>query len=438
MYNLLFSENIEQLNIEEEIREAFPLIARLSGSNCGVLILKSKTSDSFMEYASFGYGEEGFFYNFMARGKGVFEKVSETNLPSVFLARDYEMYRDYTDYAVVSRIASGKEILGFLLVEFTGEYNELFPVFFGLVANRIASLWKTGFGNKPETYYFENQGNTIFEILLESSLEFQKQYEKKKDRNLLLINGHSGTGKKSFARFLHRNKGSQGDIIFLNTIPEQLVKLEKSLLDWCSMVGQGLLVFENVGNFQLGQQRLFFEFLQEKELDCSLYFLNTLSEPVEVYGPFWRILGENTLTIPGLSSVDKDLLRRIILQMFNEICVSRGRGNLNISNSALDFLCEHYYSENLKELRNILEYSILKVKGDSLLKDDLIPGQDKGSMPIGTQDAEDLNLRRCVDALERQKILLANKLFAGNQVRMAKALGISRGSLQYKMKQMEL
>lgn len=99
------------------------------------------------------------------------------------------MYRDYTDYAVVSRIASGKEILGFLLVEFTGEYNELFPVFFGLVANRIASLWKTGFGNKPETYYFENQGNTIFEILLESSLEFQKQYEKKKIGIFFLLMG---------------------------------------------------------------------------------------------------------------------------------------------------------------------------------------------------------------------------------------------------------
>lgn len=77
LYNLLFSENIEQLNIEEEIREAFPLIARLSGSNCGVLILKSKTSDSFMEYASFGYGEEGFFYNFMARGKGFLKKFQK-------------------------------------------------------------------------------------------------------------------------------------------------------------------------------------------------------------------------------------------------------------------------------------------------------------------------------------------------------------------------
>ena len=34
--------------------------------------------------------------------------------------------------------------------------------------------------------------------------------------------------------------------------------------------------------------------------------------------------------------------------------------------------------------------------------------------------------------------LLANKIFSGTQIRMAKALGVSRGSLQYKMKQLEL
>jgi transcriptional regulator with PAS, ATPase and Fis domain len=51
---------------------------------------------------------------------------------------------------------------------------------------------------------------------------------------------------------------------------------------------------------------------------------------------------------------------------------------------------------------------------------------------------EDLDLRRSVEVLEKQKVLHAMKLFSGNQMRMSKALGISRGSLQYKMKQMGL
>jgi DNA-binding protein Fis len=50
----------------------------------------------------------------------------------------------------------------------------------------------------------------------------------------------------------------------------------------------------------------------------------------------------------------------------------------------------------------------------------------------------DLDLRKGVHELEREKIETANRIFEGNQVRMAKALGISRGSLQYRLKQMEL
>jgi transcriptional regulator with PAS, ATPase and Fis domain len=53
-------------------------------------------------------------------------------------------------------------------------------------------------------------------------------------------------------------------------------------------------------------------------------------------------------------------------------------------------------------------------------------------------DDEDLDLRRSVEILEKHKVLHAMKLFSGNQMRMSKALGISRGSLQYKMKQMGL
>ena len=81
---------------------------------------------------------------------------------------------------------------------------------------------------------------------------------------------------------------------------------------------------------------------------------------------------------------------------------------------------------------------ILQARTDTLKSEEirnLWTGKLKNLLLI---DDEDLDLRRSVEFLEKQKVLHAMKLFSGTQMRMSKALGISRGSLQYKMKHMGL
>ncbi|MCE9598420.1 MAG: hypothetical protein K8S54_10670 [Spirochaetia bacterium] len=82
---------------------------------------------------------------------------------------------------------------------------------------------------------------------------------------------------------------------------------------------------------------------------------------------------------------------------------------------------------NWAELRKTLESAFLTASGGEISPEDLRLGQ------WVEPDSDDLNLRRRARDLEKQILLRAYALHSGNQVQMARALGISRGSLQYKM-----
>jgi DNA-binding NtrC family response regulator len=110
---------------------------------------------------------------------------------------------------------------------------------------------------------------------------------------------------------------------------------------------------------------------------------------------------------------------------------------MEIPQDILRKLTEKKWIGNFEELKNSLGKAIWKSTSNVLNWDEESPGEDK-PVAIGIQDSDDLDLPKCVEALERQKILLAEKIFAGNQLRMAKALKISRGALQYKMKNLGL
>ncbi|PKA18517.1 helix-turn-helix domain-containing protein, partial [Leptospira haakeii] len=112
-----------------------------------------------------------------------------------------------------------------------------------------------------------------------------------------------------------------------------------------------------------------------------------------------------------------------------------GRPDLALSEDAIESLVESSSCQNLEDLRNAIEEAVLNSGSGEIRNSDL---KKEGPKGISLPDPEDLDLRKAVEAVERQKILLADKLFGGNQIRMAKALGISRGSLQYKLKNLGL
>lgn len=420
----------------EMVSGAFEQLVQVLVANCGVLILAGKDGDGFAEVASVGYGEEGYYYSFMARGKGLFEKIMTDSRPLVLLADKYDAFHEQTEFIIIARIFYAERMLGFLLVEFGGKFQDLYKLFLAAIAEKIAIVYYHILYGTPHQLKMNSGKNShkIMEKLIDDYPGLQQGIELRLAKNVLMIRGGRGSGKKSLARYIHKRLQLSGDLIIINTIPEQLIKLEKAISDWMEMVGNGMIIIERVEEFTIAQQK-FFADLFESLSQCRLCFLSSDRQKVSVYPPFWKQLEASAISLPGLNSLEKPLLAEIIHEMVRDIAEKNNRPDFRIEADALQALCERYYQENLTELRRGLEHSIMKANQRVLKKQDLKSDVQGGA---GLADLDDLDLRKSVESLERQKIMLANKLFAGNQVRMAKALGISRGSLQYKMKQMEL
>ncbi|MBX7058527.1 MAG: sigma 54-interacting transcriptional regulator [Leptospirales bacterium] len=104
------------------------------------------------------------------------------------------------------------------------------------------------------------------------------------------------------------------------------------------------------------------------------------------------------------------------------------RREIQLADGALEALKKHSWRGNWRELKNSLESAFLMCSGATIEAPDLRLG-----LWSSPEDWDDLNLRRRQQELERALILRAYGLHGGNQVQMARALGISRGSLQYKL-----
>ena len=440
MISIIKNLNAEQFSIfYENIDIVFDGLVRILNGSCGILVLK-ENADSFVEFTSCGY-ESDFYYSFLARGNGNFESITSSEEPVLFWAKDFSLSSPNSSLAMTTRIVYKGEMLGFLLIEFSQEVNDLQRTFLEMVAERIANLhaMKLNLVSIPTPYVHGNQDKNInfelFDFILSGSIGFTNSL---KANRFINIQGSQGSGKKSLVKYIYKKLDLHGKIVHLNSLPDQIGKLEKSIQDWIALSGNGILVIENISNLSMGQPRGFFEFIKEPVLEPRIIFLDDLTKHKEDYQPFWNLLTQHTVQLPNLLSLDKEKLKTVIDLLFKNLRQVNRRPDMTLSDDAYEFLFNYPYKENLRDLRNLLEQAVVTSKENIIRKEFYLKFNNSKIKSLDFQNEEDLDLRKSVQALERQKILLANKIFSGNQIRMAKALGVSRGSLQYKMKQLEL
>ncbi len=106
----------------------------------------------------------------------------------------------------------------------------------------------------------------------------------------------------------------------------------------------------------------------------------------------------------------------------------RYQRDVHLHGDAMQAMLRHEWRGNWRELKNTLESAFLMSAGTMIQASDLRLGL--WTVP---EDWDDLNLRKRSAEVEKNLLLRAYSLHAGNQVQMARALGISRGSLQYKL-----
>ncbi len=285
----------------------------------------------------------------------------------------------------------------------------------------------------------------------------------------VLITGESGTGKELVARALHQ-QSNRADAAFISVncgaIPENLFESELFGYEKGAFTGAGA---SKPGRFELADGgTLFLDEVGELPLDMQVKLLRVLQDR-----SFERVGGVRSMTVDVrlVAATNRDLAEEVqrgafrqdlyyrlavipvalpplrdraqdipllvdhFLERFNE---RLGRTFTGLTPGAIEALKGYEWPGNIRELENLMERTVLLADGDMIDVDDL-PGMGGGAALPDADDLDGMGLKEYVRVhtakLERDRILKVLEAEDNNVTRAAKRLGISRKSLQTKMKE---
>jgi two-component system response regulator HupR/HoxA len=287
----------------------------------------------------------------------------------------------------------------------------------------------------------------------------------------VLITGETGTGKDLVARAIHY-AGPRKERRFVAqncaALPDTLLESELFGHKRGSFTGahadkqglfevahRGTIFLDEVGETQPGMQVRLLRVLQDGEIR-PLGSSETRQVDVRVIAATNRDLRKDVeqgrfredlfyrlrvveVALPSLRRrrADIPLLAHHFLDFSNQ---KMGRKITGFTNAAMDRLCGHPWSGNIRELENEIERCVA-LAGDAetitvdMLSDD-VRGSSGESAPLEGLP-QDLALNAAVDALKRRLIQQALGE-TGSKTRAAQKLGIPRQSLQKMMKRLGL
>lgn len=293
----------------------------------------------------------------------------------------------------------------------------------------------------------------------------------------VLITGETGTGKELVARSLHQNSSrARSAFITINcsAIPETLIESELFGYEKGAFTGA---VTSKPGRFELAHKgTLFLDEVGEIPLEMQAKLLRVLQE-----SEIERVGGVHTLKIDIrlIAATNKDLAQEVKEGRFREDLFYRlnvvpiflpplreriedfrylvdffirkhnkklGKRIRSLDKPALDLLSHYGWPGNIRELENVLERMILLSDRDTLTVQS-IPSEISQTTHISTPALTPEMLgsgsfkeivKETTQKIERNLIVTALQKTHGNVTKAAKKLGISRKSLQNKMKNYEL
>lgn len=136
------------------------------------------------------------------------------------------------------------------------------------------------------------------------------------------------------------------------------------------------------------------------------------------------------LRVPALRERPED-----ILPLAESFIAEFTKGKARFSAGVTDYLRQYSWPGNVRELRNAMERAALLSQGEMILPEHL-PGRIRTSPPTATPPTEAPEAsveEEQLGKIERQAIFQALRKHDFNRTETAKALGISRRTLIYKL-----
>lgn len=285
----------------------------------------------------------------------------------------------------------------------------------------------------------------------------------------VLITGESGTGKELIAEAIHRNSNRQSHAfvkVNLGGISQSLFESEMFGHRKGSFTGA---VADRQGRFEIADKgSIFLDEIGDLEKNCQVKLLRVLQDRTyEVLGDsrqrrtdvrvicatnadlqqmvaekafredlFYRI-SLITLHLPPLRERVEDI--PLLVNHFAKLLYSQnGSKPAIITDDAMDFLKGLPYSGNIRELKNLVERTLL-INDSPRLNADAFRREYKASTSLNTNtDNIYFSSSLTLEEVERQTIAKALEQYRGNLSQVAQSLGITRQALYRRMEKYSL
>ena len=281
----------------------------------------------------------------------------------------------------------------------------------------------------------------------------------------VLLLGASGTGKELMARAIHYNSPrKRGPFVALNcaAAPEHLLESELFGHEKGAFTGadrakpgkfelaqRGTFFLDEIGDMNVGLQAKLLRVLQEREFErvggtkpikadariiCAT---NKELEKAVSAGQFredlYYRINAFPIRLPPLRERREDILP-LAEHFLQRLCQETGKKVPGISKEAQEFLLEHSWQGNVRELQNAIERAVILSHGE------LIQSQHLGLTPEPTTETGASPAKLPADGvsleeLERDLIAQALERTKGNKSEAARLLGLSRSALRYRLSQ---
>jgi DNA-binding NtrC family response regulator len=337
-----------------------------------------------------------------------------------------------------------------------------------------------------EVRRLRNQAFSDEDFLHSSSPAMQETYAiaeqvARGDTTSVLIEGESGTGKEYFANLIHRMSARHGmPFVEINcaAIPSELLESElfghekgaftdarAQKLGMMEMANGGTLFLDEIGELapmlqvkllRVLERRTFRRVGGTKDISVNLRVISATNQDLEKMvheGGFredlYYRLKVVPLLVPPLRERREDILplARLFVERFAKSFKKPIRG---MSEAAERLLCDYPWPGNIRELKNLMERTVLLEKTEVIeahhLK--LAPrnrGAEEATLGARVDEAltgmissSGLPFEQLVEELERALIVRASCATKWNQSRTAELLNLKRDKLRYRMKLYDL
>jgi DNA-binding NtrC family response regulator len=288
----------------------------------------------------------------------------------------------------------------------------------------------------------------------------------------VLLQGESGTGKELVAQAIHYNSArASGPFVAVNcaAVPETLLEAELFGVEPGAYTGAaqrrrglveaargGTLFFDEIGDMPLALQAKLLRLLQERafrplgsdtERQADVRFLfatNRSLEAMVASGDFREDLYYRVsvlpVSLPPLRDRGDDVL--LLAEAFiARTCRQMGCRPLSLSPTARAALRRHRFPGNVRELANLVERGVILAEDDLVELDlavDAGPGQGAPAAPAGASRLVLPDEGLSLEQVERDLVVQALQRTGGNKTRAARLLGLTRGTLRYRIEKLGL